>query len=77
MELDNHARLTFRRKGEKGQLKGKPKHPYKLHIWAGIYHRETCYILYVMLFDGIMRQNFFVNILRDTLLPFAERAHIS
>ena len=36
VQLDNHGRLCFRRKQEKRKLKPRPKHPLKLHIWAGI-----------------------------------------
>lgn len=70
VEMDNHSRIYFRRKGEKPVLKGRPKHPYKLHIWAGISMRGATD---VVLFEGIMKKEFYVDILKTTLVPFGEK----
>ncbi|VDI65445.1 Hypothetical predicted protein [Mytilus galloprovincialis] len=49
----------------------KPKHPIKVHVWAGISKRGTTPIL---IFDGIMNGQFFTyNILRDTFLSYVRR----
>ena len=37
--LENYSKLSFHRKWEQPKLKGKPKHPVKAHIWAGISKR--------------------------------------
>ena len=39
IQLDRHARLCFRKKNQPKKLKGKVKHPIKLHVWAGITKR--------------------------------------
>jgi len=53
------------------KLKPKVKHPYKVHVWAGISKRGATPIL---LFTGIMKADFYVDsILRDTLLPFVDQ----
>lgn len=69
--LDKHGRLCFRKRGELPKLKPTVKHPYKVHVWAGISKRGPTNIL---IFSGIMRKEFYVEkILRDTLKPFVDR----
>ncbi|KAJ8026316.1 Transposable element Tcb2 transposase [Holothuria leucospilota] len=70
VELDNHARITFRKKDEKPVIKGRPKHPYKLHVWAGISKRGATPIF---IFEGIMKQEFYVDILKQALVPFGRK----
>ena len=36
IQLDSHGRLCFRKRGKLRKLKPKPKHPVKVHVWAGI-----------------------------------------
>lgn len=70
--MENHATITFRRKWEPPIPKGRPKHPTKVHVWAGISARGATDIL---IFDGIMASDFYVGeILERGLLPFIERA---
>ena len=46
----------------------KPKHPLKVHVWAGI---SCCGATPILVFDGIMDAWFYVNnILQDQFLPF-------
>ena len=45
----------------------RPKHPYKVHIWAGISLRGPTKIC---IFDGIMDAKLFIDILDSTLVPF-------
>ena len=42
------------------------KHPTKVHVWAGISMKGRTAIC---IFDGLMNQELFVNILSSTLLP--------
>ena len=37
--LENHSKISFHRKWEQPKLKGKPKDPLKVHVWAGISKR--------------------------------------
>lgn len=45
----------------------RPKHPLKVHVWAGISLRGPTKIC---IFEGIMDAPMFIDILRATLLPF-------
>ena len=45
----------------------RPKHPTKVHVWAGISLQGATQIC---IFDGIMDTNLYTEILRTTLLPF-------
>ena len=44
----------------------RPKHPLKVHVWAGISMEGRTAIC---IFEGIMNKELFVNILDSTLLP--------
>ena len=68
VHMENHAKLSFRRKWEPPKMKGRPKHPYKVHIWAGISKRGATKVL---IFTGNMDAQFYTeHILKRTLLPF-------
>ena len=69
--IERHSRICFRKEGMAAKLKPKVKHPYKVHVWAGISKRGATPIV---LFTGIMKSEFYVeSILRDTLLPFVNQ----
>jgi hypothetical protein len=69
--LEQHGKLCFRKKHMPAKLKPKAKHPYKVHVWAGILKRGATEIL---LFTGIMKKEFYVqSILKDTLFPFVKK----
>ena len=70
VQIENHAKLSFRHKWEPPKMKGRAKHPYKVHIWASISKREGTNLL---IFAGIMDATFYVEqILQKTLLPFIQ-----
>lgn len=72
VEIDHTSKIQFRRKGELPQFIGKPKHPTKVHVWAGISTRGATDII---IFDGIMESRFYCNhLLAHGLLPFARVA---
>jgi len=67
VQLETHRRHCYRRIGEKPRLKPRPKHPIKVHVWAGISKSgatEVC------IFEGIMTADLYCDILEQTLLPF-------
>ena len=67
MSLTQYRRTCYRKVDEPGKRKPKPKHPLKVHVWAGISkHGATK----VCIFDGIMDADLFCNILESTLVPF-------
>lgn len=45
----------------------RPKHPTKVHVWAGISKRGSTGIC---IFEGIMDRHLYIEILEKTLLPF-------
>ena len=50
----------------------RPKHPVKIHVWAGISMRGPTRL---MLFDGIMDAELYVRILEVALLPSAQQLY--
>ena len=67
VQLENHRRTTCYKRGRKPRYKPRPKHPVKLHVWAGISARgptEVC------IFEGKMNVPLFTSILTSTLVPF-------
>ena len=67
VQLDTHRRHCYHKEGEKPRLKPRPKHPVKVHVWAGISKKgatEVC------IFEGIMKAPLYCEILEKTLLPF-------
>ena len=57
--LENHSKISFHRKWEQPKLRGKPKHPLKVHVWAGISKRGPTGLI---IFDGIMDAEFYVSV---------------
>ena len=57
----------YRRVDEPTKQKPKPKHPLKVHVWAGISRHSATNIC---IFDGIMDADLFCNILETTLVAF-------
>lgn len=52
----------------------RPKHPTKVHVWAGISERGRTGIC---VFEGIMKKELYVEILDGTLLPFINETYPS
>ena len=71
--LENHSKISFHREWEQPKLKGKPKHPLKVHVWPGISKRGPTKLL---IFEGTMDAKFFVSeILTNGVLPFIKSAY--
>ena len=67
VQLETHRKRGYRKKGERPKPKPRPKHPVKVHVWAGIRMEGTTKIL---IFSGIMKAEFYVQILERYLVPF-------
>lgn len=68
--MERHTELCFCRRWEQPKLKGRAKHPFKMHVWAGISKRGPTT---VVIFAGNMDATFYVGeILEKTLLPFIQ-----
>ena len=69
IQLDTHRRFCCR-KGERPCSKPRPKHPIKVHVWAGIIKKGATGIC---IFEGIMDAPLYCEILQRILLPFLQR----
>ena len=69
MQLETHRRFCYQKIGEKPRLKPRPKHPIKVHVWAGISKKGATN---VCIFKGKMDAPLFCQILRQTLVPFIQ-----
>ena len=67
VQIETHRRTCSYKKGCKPRYKPKPKHPLKVHVWAGISHRGKTGLC---IFEGKMNATLFISILRSSLLPF-------
>lgn len=67
VSLQQYRRTCYRKVDEPTKRKPKPKHPVKVHVWAGISRHGATKIC---VFDGIMDTVLFCDILETTLLPF-------
>ncbi len=67
VHLETHRLRCYRKVGEKPRNKPRPKHPIKVHVWAGISMRGATEIC---IFTGIMDAELYVRILDECLLPF-------
>ena len=67
VSLEQYRRTCYRKVNEPTKRKPKPKHPLKVHVWAGISRHGATKIC---IFDGIMDAELFCNILETTLVPF-------
>ena len=67
ISLQQFRRTCYRKVDEPAKRKPKPKHPLKVHVWAGISRSGATKIC---IFEGIMQADLYCNILEDTLIPF-------
>ncbi len=67
VQLEFHRRHCFRKANQPPKLKPRPKHPIKVHVWAGISKRGATK---VCIFEGKMDASFYILILQNYLLPF-------
>ena len=67
ISLQQFRRTCDRKVDEPAKRKPKPKHPLKVHVWAGISRSGATKIC---IFEGIMQADLYCSILEDTLIPF-------
>ena len=63
----SHGRLCFQKKQQPRKLKPWPKHPIKIHLWAGISYQGATP---AVLFTRILNSTRFCSILKERLIPF-------
>lgn len=66
VQIETHKRYCYCKEGQKPR----PKHPTKVHVWAGISKKGATK---VCIFEGIMAAPLYCEILEKTLLPFIEQ----
>ena len=69
VQIKAHWKVIFRKAGHPIKLVAKPKHPQKVHVWAGISARGATSIV---MFTGIMNTTRYTDILDASLVPFLE-----
>ena len=67
ISLEQFRQTCYRKVGEPAKRKAKPKHPLKVHVWAGISRHGATKIC---IFEGIMLADLYCDILRSNLIPF-------
>ena len=67
VQMETHRRFHFYKHGQKPRYKPRPKHPVKVHVWAGISWRGATG---ACVFDGIMDAPMYTRILDQYLVPF-------
>ena len=72
IQLEWHRKRCARRRGQPGRPKPRPKHPYKVHLWAGISARGATK---AVIFDGKMDRFRYVNVLAHGLMPFLHTSY--
>ena len=68
VQLETHHRFCCHKNGQKPRYKPRPKHPVKVHVWAGISWKGRTEIC---IFEGIMN----ADILAQCLVPFIQRVY--
>ena len=72
VQMETHRRFHCYKHGQKPRYKPRPKHPVKVHVWAGISWRGAtgAYV-----FDGIMDAPMYTRILDQYLVPFIHNVY--
>jgi len=67
ISLEQFRRTCYRKIDEPAKRKPRPKHPLKLHVWAGISRHGATKIC---ISEGIMEASLYCSTLESTLIPF-------
>ena len=70
--METHRRFACYKRGAKPRYKPRPKHPLKVHVWAGISRKGRTPIC---IFEGKMNAVLYVDILRSALIPFIRETY--
>jgi transposase len=72
VQMETHRRFCCREKGQKPRYKPRPKHPVKVHVWAGISWNGATN---ACIFEGIMDAELYCQILDEYLVPFIQAVY--
>ena len=71
IQLENHRTFSYRKVGAPPKRKPKPKHPFKVMVWAGISRKGATNIC---LLNTSVDSAVYQEVLRTHLIPFLERS---
>ena len=74
VQLESHRKVTYHKLGEPSKMVSRPKHPPKVHVWAGISAKGATAIV---IFTGILTATRYTDILDAALVPFIEEHYPS
>lgn len=66
VQIETHKHFCYRKNGQKPRTKPHPKHPTKVHVWAGISQKGATQ---VCIFEGTMNAPLYCEIFKKTLIP--------
>ena len=72
VQMETHRRFCCRKAGQKPRYKPRPKHPVKVHVWAGISWNGATN---ACIFEGIMDAELYCQILDEYLVPFIQSVY--
>ena len=72
IQMESHRRFCHQKKGEQPTPKPRPKHPYKVYVWAGISMNGATNIC---IFTGKLNADDFCLILSENLVPFVREKY--
>ena len=72
VQLEWNRLVTYRKRGQPILYGMRPKHPPKVHVWAGISRRGATA---VVVFTGTMNATRYSRILEAALVPFLEKVY--
>ena len=72
IQMETHCRFCCRKNSQKPRYKPRPKHPTKVHVWAGISWNGATR---ACIFEGIMDAELYCRILDEYLLPFLQTVY--
>ena len=70
VQIEGHRKVIFHKQGQPIKLVARPKHPQKVHVWAGISSKGATTIV---MFAGIMNATRYTDILDTALIPYLEK----
>lgn len=70
IQLENHRTFSYRKAGEPPKSKPKPKHPYKIKVWAGI---STKGAINICIINTSVDSLVYQKIIRTHCKPFLEK----
>ena len=72
VQIERHSLHCYRKKGQPKRFKPRPKHPLKVHIWAGISCRGATSIV---IFNGILVATKLIELYETALIPFIRKVY--